>query len=81
MRLYDLLADCVESRSALPRRIGGGPWQTRSGENVNRQTKACLRDGLMTAHYPVGGGSCELTDKGREMGQARLDARNAESQR
>jgi hypothetical protein len=75
MRLHDLLADCVENRRALPRRIGAGPWQTGSGENVQRQVKACLRDGFMEAHYPSGGGSCELTEKGRALGQQVLDAR------
>lgn len=79
MRLYDLLADCVEDRRALPVRHGFGPWQTKNGENVQRQVKACLRDGLMEAHYPVGSGSCELTDKGRALGQLRLTARNQES--
>lgn len=75
MRLYDLLADCVESRGALPTRRGAGPWQTKNGESVERQVNAALRDGLMTAFYPRGAGSCELTDKGRSIGQARLDAR------
>lgn len=69
MRVRDLLADCFESRSALPRRIGAGPWQTGSGENVQRQVKACLRDGLMTAFYPSGGGSCDLTEEGRRLGE------------
>lgn len=76
MRLYDLLADCVEDRACLPIRHGAGPWQTKSGENVQRQVKACLRDGLMTGHYPSGSGSCELTAKGRELGTLRLEARN-----
>lgn len=79
MRLYDLLADCVEDRACLPRRIGAGPWQTKSGENVQRQTKACLRDGLMVGHFPSGSGSCELTDKGRKLGQFRLEERNKEA--
>lgn len=76
MRLYDLLADCVEDRRCLPVRHGAGPWQTRGGENVQRQTKAALRDGLMTGHYPSGSGSCELTDKGRELGRRCLEERN-----
>jgi hypothetical protein len=76
MRLYDLLADCVEDRACLPTRKGMGPWQTKSGESVQRQVKACLRDGLMKAFYPVGADSCELTDKGRELGRLRLEARN-----
>lgn len=74
-RLYDLLADCVEDRRCLPTRKGAGPWQGKNGENINRQVKACLRDGLMTGFYPPGSGSCELTDKGKEIGQAVLKAR------
>lgn len=75
MRLFDLLADCVESRVALPHRRGCGPWQNRNGENIDRQVKACLRDGLMEAHYPSGYASCELTDKGRMIGQSQLNHR------
>lgn len=77
MRLYDLLADCVEDRACLPTRKGAGPWTTKDGSNVQRQVKACLRDGLMTGHYPAGSGSCDLTGKGRELGKLRLNARNA----
>lgn len=80
-RVYDLLADMVESRSALPRRIGAGPWQAGSGENINRQVKAVLRDGLLSAFYPSGGGSCDLTEKGRKLGLELLAAREAREEK
>lgn len=79
-RVYDLLADMVEDRAALPRRIGAGPWQAKSGENINRQVKAMLRDGLVVGFYPSGSGSCDLTDKGRKIGEEVLTYRAKSAQ-